>query len=366
MTIPFLDLQHLHSSYEDDLVRASERVIRSGRFILGEELERFEEEFSKFVGADYCSGVGNGMDAITISLKSLINLGRLKLGDSVILPRNTFIATALSVIHAGLNPILAEPDPLTFNISSSSIKAVMNTNVKAIIVVHLYGRISDMDTISAFAHDNDLVLIEDAAQAHGAVFGDKAAGAWGHAGCFSFFPSKNIGCLGDGGAITTSDPDLHNEIKRVRNYGSLEKYVHDSVGINSRLDEMQAAFLRVKLSHYPKELEQKRAIATQYSNHINNNLIILPEHGRGGEHVFHLYVIRIKKREKLQNYLAEKGIQTLIHYPHAINEHKAFNAYFPGTYKSNDMQSEILSIPLNQGLSLPQQDFIIRAMNEFE
>ena len=366
MKIPFLDLQHLHSSYEDELVIASERVIRSGRFILGEELERFEDEFSNFVGVNYCSGVGNGMDAITISLKSMINLGRLKPGDSVILPQNTFIATALSVIHAGLKPVLAEPDPLSFNINCSTIEAVMNSNVKAIIVVHLYGRVSDIHAISEFADKNGLLLIEDAAQAHGAEFNGIAAGAWGHAGCFSFFPAKNIGGLGDGGAITTSDSDLYNEINRVRNYGSQEKYIHDSIGMNSRLDEIQAAFLSIKLSHYPEELKLKRVFAAQYKKYIKNNKIKLPEYGQPGEHVFHLYVVRTEQRWKLQNYLAKKGIQTLIHYPHKIDEHKAISKYFPECHGTRIAQDEILSIPLNHGLLSEERDYIIKAINEFE
>ena len=327
MKVSFLDLKFINSQYGDELMQAAEKVIASGWYVRGSEVELFEREFAEFCGTNYCMGVANGLDALCLIFRAWIELGVLSEGDEVIVPANTYIASVLSITENNLKPVLVEPDEATFNICPSKCEAAITPKTKAILAVHLYGQVCQMETLKDIATRHNLFLVEDAAQAHGAQLGKKKTGSLGHAAAFSFYPGKNLGALGDAGAVTTDDKTLATTVRALANYGSEMKYLNKHKGINSRLDEIQASILRVKLKYLDKENKQRREIAFKYDERIENVKIKLPKlnsYGSSCNHVFHIYPVRCLKRDRLQHHLLEKNIETMIHYP--VPPHKQ-NAY---------------------------------------
>ncbi len=369
--IPFLNLKKINKQYEKEIKEAVNRVIDSGWYILGEEVKSFEEEFANYCGTKHCIGVGNGLDALKLIIRGYKELGTFKEGDEIIVPANTYIATILAVSEENLKPVLVEPELNTYNINPDLIEEKITEKTKAIMVVHLYGQTCEMEKIWNIAKKYNLKIIEDSAQAHGAKYKDKKAGNLGDAGGFSFYPGKNLGALGDGGAVTTNDKNLAEVIKAVRNYGSHKKYENLYKGINSRLDEIQAAVLRVKLKHLEDETSMRRKIADWYIKNINNNLIKLPldksiDVINYKNHVWHLFVIRTENRDKLQKYLQENGIQTLIHYPVPPHKQKAYKELnylsLPITEK---IHREVLSLPISPVQTLEDTKYIVEVINRY-
>ncbi|EFI7296879.1 DegT/DnrJ/EryC1/StrS family aminotransferase, partial [Escherichia coli] len=294
--IDFLNLQKSNARYNNELIEAAVRVIESGWYISGSELNAFENNFAKYCKVKHAIGVANGLDALTLTLKAWQELGKLKRNDEVLVPANTYIASILAISEAGLKPVLVEPNEFSYNLSVDNIRAKITANTRVILPVHLYGLISPMDEIMNFARENNLLVLEDSAQSHGASINGKKAGSWGDAAGFSFYPGKNLGALGDAGAVTTNDTDLADTVRYLRNYGSKIKYKHEFKGVNSRLDEIQAAFLNVKLNYLDDDIRIRRNIANRYLNEIKNELIVLPTISSEENHVWHLFVIRIKDR----------------------------------------------------------------------
>jgi len=320
--IQFLDLKKINAPYESTFQEKLKTVLDSGWYILGNEVKEFETRFASYCGTQYCIGTGNGFDALVLIFKAYIALGKLQKGDEVIVPANTYIATTLAVLQADLVPVLVEPKLKTYNIDPLLISEKITVKTKAILAVHLYGQVAEMDAINTIAMANNLLVIEDAAQSHGAEIyfemhnSEKIkAGNLSHAAAFSFYPGKNLGALGDGGAVVTNDEELSKMIQSMRNYGSEVKYHNDYKGINSRLDELQASFLNLKISNLDADNELRRTIARRYLAEIKNEKIVLPHWDLSDNHVFHLFVIRTKNRTELQQYLIQKGIQYLLHYP---------------------------------------------------
>lgn len=365
--VKFLDIQKINAQYQDQLKAATAQVIDSGWYILGNAVDQFEADFAKYCQVKHCIGVANGLDALILVLRAYKLLGKLKEGDEVIVPANTFIATVLAVSENGLKPVFVEPDSATFNIDINKIEEAITAKTKVIMPVHLYGQAVDMEGVEKLAQAHNLLVLEDAAQAHGAYSGAQKVGAWGDAAGFSFYPGKNLGALGDGGAVTTNDDKLAKMVRILRNYGSEKKYHNQVVGMNSRLDELQAAFLSVKLPYLDKETEQRRAIATRYNNEINNPLIELPQwNEQAWEHVFHLYVIRCQHRTELQEYLNKNGIQTVIHYPIPPHKQTAYKEWNKHSYPLTEfIHDEVLSIPISPVLEKHEVDEVIEVMNAY-
>ena len=368
--IPFLDLKSINTQYAEELKKACSKVIDSGWYIMGSELTAFEQEFAAYCGTKYAIGVANGLDALTLVLRAWKALGRLKAGDEVIVQANTYIASILAITENDLVPVLVEPDSATFNLASATVAAAITPNTKAILPVHLYGQLSPMPELLAIAREHNLLVLEDCAQAHGAEIQGKRAGNWGDAAGFSFYPGKNLGALGDGGAITTNHDELAQTIKALRNYGSHKKYENLYQGVNSRLDEIQAAMLDVKLKFLDQEVEHRRKIASLYLEKINNSLIELPlsniDASQYDQHVWHLFVIRSRNREVLQQYLAENGVQTLIHYPIPPHKQQAYKEWNDLSYPiSEKIHDEVMSLPIGPTLSLESAQQIIDLCNEF-
>ena len=369
--IPFLDLKNINQQYREQLIEACTRVIDSGWYIGGNELEQFEQNFAKYCGTQYAIGVANGLDALILVLRAWKELGKLQEGDEVIVPSNTYIASILAISANQLKPVLVEPDLNTFNLDPAKIEAALTEKTKAILPVHLYGQLAAMPEIMAIAEKYNLLVLEDSAQSHGAALHNKKAGNWGHASGFSFYPGKNLGALGDAGAITTNDAELANMLKALRNYGSHEKYKNLVQGVNSRLDEIQAAILDIKLKFLDQETLHRRKIAALYLENINNSLIQLPKMQINAlddkQHVWHLFVIRTEHRKALKKHLTEHGIQTLIHYPIPPHKQQAYvelnNSSFPISEK---IHSEVLSLPMSPTLSLTDAQFIIDVCNGFK
>ena len=363
--IPFLDLQKINQPYEIAFQDKLKAVMQKGWYILGDEVVTFEKNFAHYCGAKYAIGVGNGLDALILIFKAHLALGNLQKGDAVLVPANTYIASILAIIEAGLKPIFVEPSNTTFNITSDAILEKITNKTKAILVVHLYGQLADIESINQIAATKNLLVIEDAAQAHGA-FSEKRLENNCNSQAYSFYPGKNLGALGDAGAVTTNDAALAKTIQMLRNYGSETKYHNEILGVNSRLDELQAAFLNIKLQDLDAQNEQRRRIAKKYLSEIKNPKIILPFWDFSTNHVFHLFVIRTQNRNDLQQYLLDNGIQTLIHYPIAPHQQKALKDWnhlsFPITEK---IHREVLSLPLSPVMTNDEVDFVIKILNQF-
>lgn len=369
--INFLDLKSINNQYQQELKDACARVIDSGWYIMGKELESFEQNFSDYCGAKYTVGVANGLDALTLVLRAWKELGKLKAGDEVIVQANTYIASILAITENDLVPVFVEPDANTYNLSIEGIKSAITDKTKVILPVHLYGQISPMPEIMAIAQQHGLLVLEDCAQSHGASIEGKKAGNWGDAAGFSFYPGKNLGALGDAGAITTNDDELAKTLQALRNYGSHQKYLNLYQGVNSRLDEIQAAMLNVKLKYLDNETLIRRKVALTYLENINNPLIKLPltahEYRNNQQsHVWHLFVIATKHRDLLQKHLTENGIQTLIHYPIPPHKQQAYSQYkqlsLPITEK---IHNEVLSIPIGPTMTNEEISKVIEACNSF-
>ncbi|MAE23269.1 DegT/DnrJ/EryC1/StrS family aminotransferase [Pseudomonas chengduensis] len=363
--IPFLNLKNLNASLRGELLEACARVIDSGWYIMGQELRAFEQEFADYCGSQHCIGVANGLDALTLTLRAWRELGRLRDGDEVLVPANTYIATLLAITANGLRPVLVEPDEESFNLSPEAVQAALGPRARALLPVHLYGRLADMPALTRIAADNGLLVLEDAAQGHGASLASRKAGNWGDAAGFSFYPGKNLGALGDGGAITTSDPELATTLQALRNYGSHVKYQNLYQGVNSRLDEIQAAMLRVKLRHLDRQTARRRQIARRYLDEMSNPGVQLPDWGQAEQHVWHLFVVRSSQRDRLQQQLAEAGGQTMIHYPIAPHKQQAYpelNALsLPLTER---IHQEVLSLPMDPSMTDEQVSRVIEAINQ--
>ena len=365
--IPFLDLKGLNAQYRAKLIEACTKVIDSGWYIQGNECQEFEKEFASYCGTKYAIGVANGLDALILILRAYKELGFMKDGDEIIVPSNTYIASILAISQNNLVPVLVEPDIKTYLLDPSKIEEKITSKTKAILPVHLYGQTCEMDAINEIAKKHNLKVIEDSAQSHGAYYKDKRSGNLADASGFSFYPGKNLGALGDGGAVTTNDEELANTIKALGNYGSHKKYENLYKGINSRLDEMQAAMLRVKLRYLDNEVEKRREIAKYYLQNIKNDNIILPMVRAEDNHVWHLFVIRTSKRDELQKYLVENGIQTLIHYPIPPHKQNAYKEWKNESYPiSEQIHDEILSLPISGVQILEDTMKIVNILNSFE
>ncbi|MFH6997211.1 DegT/DnrJ/EryC1/StrS family aminotransferase [Flavobacterium sp. FlaQc-57] len=382
--IPFLNLKKINEPYETAFQHKLKLVLSNGWYILGKELETFELAFAEYCQTKYCIGVGNGFDALALIFKGYIQLGKLQKGDEVIVPANTYIASILAILAADLVPVLVEPKLETYNIDPDLIQEKITPKTKAILAVHLYGQLAEMDKVKEIAIQNNLIVVEDAAQSHGAILNSNniksqipnsdvtlnESKELLSASAFSFYPGKNLGCLGDGGAITTNDSELAKVLFSLRNYGSEKKYYNDYVGVNSRLDELQAAFLNLKLPNLDADNDKRRAIAKRYLVEIKNKKITLPFWDLSDNHVFHLFVVRTENREALQEYLTQNNIQTVIHYPIPPHKQKAFssetlgwgNLSFPITEK---IHNEVLSLPISPVLTEAEVSFIIEILNQF-
>ncbi len=365
MKILYNNFQKMHEKIRSELDAAYERVINKNWFINGDEVSRFEEEFAEYSHVKYCVGVGNGLDALRLLLLAY-NIGE---GDEVLVPSNTFIATCLAISYTGATPILVEPSLEDMNIDVARIESKITKRTKAIMPVHLYGRMAHMKQIKELAKRYGLLIIEDAAQAHGAVRDGEMVGSSGDAAGFSFYPGKNLGALGDAGAITTNDEEISKRVRMLGNYGSISKYRHDLKGVNSRLDELQAAFLRVKLRKLGEWTAQRRELARRYYDEIENEMIYLPKYEDNGENVYHIFPIFCKKRDELKDYLKNNGIETLIHYPIPIHQQAAYKneEWYGASFPNAEYISQNeLSIPLYPGLNEMEMEHIISCINSFK
>lgn len=360
MSVSFLDLKAINLSYRNDFHVALDRVLDSGWLVLGKEVEAFEQEFASYCGVNHCIGVGNGLEALHLVLRAW-DIGK---GDEVIVPSNTYIATWLAVSYAGATPVPVEPDPATYNIDPNRIETAITSHTKAIIPVHLYGQPADMDAVMSIADKHGLKVLEDAAQAHGARFKEKRTGGLGHAAGFSFYPVKNLGALGDGGAITTNDQELADRVRVLRNYGSRFKYYNEVKGFNSRLDELQAAFLRAKLPYLDADNARRSEIASLYQEGLTGSAFILPSTLLSINPVWHLYVVRSTNRNIVRQHLESVGIETMIHYPIPPHLQGAylFMNISKGAYPiAEQTADELLSLPMGPHLTDEEVEFIIRS-----
>ncbi|GAA4781471.1 DegT/DnrJ/EryC1/StrS family aminotransferase [Olivibacter ginsenosidimutans] len=364
--IKFLDLQQINLRHKAELLAAFERVIDKGWFIQGKEVAAFEAEFATYCGTKHAIGVANGLDALSLILRAYKELGVLSDGDEVIVPANTFIASILAISANNLVPVLVEPAEDTFLFDAASIKACVTAKTKAVMPVHLYGQLCDMEPILLLAEEYGLKVIEDAAQAHGASYKGKKAGSFGDAAGFSFYPGKNLGALGDGGAVTTNNDRLATVIRALANYGSAVKYQNQYKGGNSRLDEVQAALLRVKLRHLEADTARRRNLAKRYLEGIHSTKIILPKMLREEGHVWHLFVVRTADRHALQQYLAQAGVQTQIHYPIPPHQQQAYAEWNHLSYPITEkIHREVLSLPMSPILSEVEIDQVIHLLNAY-
>lgn len=363
LVIPSNRMDRGFYKYQKEFEDKALEVLRSGWYVLGKEVQAFEEEFAAYTGAGYCAGVASGLDALWIAFR-VLGIGT---GDEVIVQANTYIASVMGITINGATPVFVEPDEY-FNIDASKIEEKITDKTKAVLVVHLYGQASEMKPIQELCKKYRLRLVEDCAQSHGAKFDGKMTGTFGDIGCFSFYPSKNMGAFGDAGAIVTDDEAIQTDVKVFRNYGSEKRYYNKVVGTNSRLDELQAALLRVRMAHMKEITEEKRAIADKYTEGIKNPCIGLPKVRRGADSVWHQYVIRCKERDRLMEYLKERQIGTIIHYP--IPPHMS-EAYQYLGFKKGDFPiaeayaDEVLSLPIYNGITKEEQDYVIDALNHF-
>ncbi|MEF9919514.1 MAG: DegT/DnrJ/EryC1/StrS family aminotransferase [Erysipelotrichaceae bacterium] len=353
-----------YSKYKDEYLKKVEEVLDSGWYVLGKEVESFEEEFAAYNDSKYCVGVANGLDALILAFEAL----GLNQGDEVIAPANTYIASIMGFTRNGLVPKFVEPDEY-YNLDASKIEEAIGPKTRAICVVHLYGQIANMEEIMKIAKKHNLFVVEDCAQSHGASLNGKKCGTWGDVGCFSFYPTKNLGGFGDGGAIITNNKDIEEEIRMMRNYGSKKTYYFEKVGYNSRLDELQAGLLRIKLNHLDELTEERRRDAERFINEINNPKIVLPKYqfDRNG-HVFHLFVIQVEDRDDFMRYCDENGIGLKIHYPQPphLSDAYSYLGYGSGDFPITEHQANhIVSLPMYNGLSSQEIDYMIEKLNEY-
>lgn len=359
-------MKKINGRFAKEFNKAAKNVIKSGWYILGDEVKSFEKEFAGYCGAKYAIGVSNGLDALILILNAYKNMGFFKNNDEVLVPANTYIATILAISYNNLAPVLVEPDINTYNIDPKKIESKITRKTKAIMPVHLYGQTADMGPIKKIAKKYNLIVIEDAAQAHGALYKGKMAGSLGDAAGFSFYPGKNLGALGDGGAITTDDAELCRVLIALRNYGSHKKYYNLYKGVNNRLDEMQAAFLRIKLKHLDSDNKKRGEIASTYVSKIKNKKIILPKADSYGKHAWHLFVVRVNDRDNFQKYLAKNGIGTIIHYPVPPHKQEAYKEWnrlsLPITEK---IHREVISLPISPVMGGKEAKYVIDIVNRF-
>jgi len=365
-SVPFLDLKAINAANREELIEACTRVIDSGWYIAGDELTRFESAFADYCGSKHCIGVANGLDALTLTLRAWKELGKLQEGDEVIAPANTYIASILAITENRLVPVLVEPDEASFNLCPRKAQAAITPRTRAILPVHLYGQLADMPALLDIAEPHKLLLLEDSAQAHGASIGGRRAGNWGHAAGFSFYPGKNLGALGDAGAITTSDDELAQTLRALRNYGSHEKYRNLYQGVNSRLDEIQAAMLSVKLKYLDEHTARRRDIARLYREGIRNPAIQMPQCANEEQHVWHLFVVRCGQRAALQQLLSDCGVQTLIHYPVPPHEQQAYPQWHGKQLPLTEaIHEQVLSLPMGPTMTAAEANVVIQACNQW-
>lgn len=364
MKVPFSILERQYKMYQEEYETKVLEILRKGWYILGEETEKFEKEYAKYVGTKYSLGIDNGLNALVLAFRAL-NIGQ---GDEVVVQGNTFIATVMGITINGATPIFVEPDKF-YNIDIEKIEEKITERTKAICVVHLYGQATKMDKVLELCKKYNLKLVEDCAQAHGAEFNGQKVGSFGDIGCFSFYPGKNLGCFGDGGAITTNNEEIYKRIKMLRSYGSEKKYHHVEVGYNARLDELQAGLLRIKLSHLSELTKERENIAKRYLTEIKNPLIQLPKLKENCTHVWHLFVVKVEDRDKFQKYLEENEIGTVIHYPIPPHLSEAYRdlGYKVGDYLiTEDYANTIVSLPLYNGMTREEIDYVIEKINEYK
>lgn len=363
MKVPFNVLNRTYFMNQEEYEKKALDVLRNGWYVLGNEVKEFEKEFSSYIGTKYSIGLDNGLNALVIAFREL-GIGE---GDEVLVQANTYIASVMGITMNGATPIFIEPDEF-FNIDAEKIEDAITEKTKAICVVHLYGQASNMDKIMEIAKKHNLYVVEDCAQSHGADFNGKRTGTFG-IGCFSFYPSKNLGCFGDGGAITTNDEKLDRDFRVLRNYGSEKRYYNEVVGYNSRLDELQAGLLRVKLSHLDELTKEREKIANRYLKEIKNTKLVLPKIREGATSVWHLFVIKSDERDRLQKYLEENGVGTVIHYPIPPHLSKAYEylGYKKGDFPITERYAEtVLSLPLYNGMTEEEQSYVIEVINRYE
>lgn len=371
MNIPFLDIKQINLKYKEQFIHQLTNVLDSGWFILGEKVKTFETEFAQYCETKYCIGVANGLDALILILEAYKELNLLKNGDEVIVPSNTYIASILAISKASLIPVLVEPDINSYLIDTTKIEDQITSKTKAILPVHLYGRLCNMDVINSIAKKYNLKVIEDSAQSHGAIYHNgKRSGSLGDASGFSFYPGKNLGALGDAGAITTNDDNLYDAVKALRNYGSHKKYENIYKGINSRLDELQAGFLSIKLKDLDTDNQKRRKAAEYYCNHIKNEKIILPYTNKNIindlTNVWHVFPVRTSNRNKLHQYLLENNIPTVIHYPTPPHKQAAYKEWNQLSFPvSEQIHNEIISLPISSLLSMNELEYVVEKVNAF-
>lgn len=374
MKIPFLDLKFINNCYRKEVIESICEVIDSGWYIQGQQVSGFEKEFSNYCGTKHCIGLANGLDALTLCLRAWKEMGKISDGDEVIVPANTYIASILAITENNLVPVLVEPCDDSFNIDPNKIESVITKKTKVVLQVHLYGQLSDVELIRDIAKKHNLLVLEDSAQSHGAEKNGIKSGAWGDASAFSFYPGKNLGAMGDAGAITTNDSDLASVIRAIGNYGSHKKYHNTYQGINSRLDEIQACILKVKLKGLQQEIHWRREIATIYLQRINNQSVQLPlpknvDVGVFLSHVWHLFVVRVNSRDRFQKYLSDKGIETVIHYPIPPHQQVAYRGrdfYYKNYPITQNMSQQVLSLPISSAISEEEALYIAEMINNYE
>lgn len=365
--IKFLDLEKVTAKYAHEINEAASRVVNSGWYLQGKENEKFEKDFADYIGTKYCVGCANGLDALIWIFRAYVEMGVMKPGDKVIVPANTYIASILAISENGLVPVLVEPDINTYQIDPEKIEEAITPKTKAILIVHLYGQCAYTEKIGELCKKYNLKLIEDNAQAHGCKFNGQRTGSIGDAAGHSFYPGKNLGALGDAGAVTTNDEELAKVIRAVANYGSTKKYVFKYIGRNSRLDEIQAAVLDVKLKHLDEDNLKRKEVAQKYIEGIINPAIVLPKVEDYEAHAFHIFPIRTKKREELQKYLNEKGIQTIIHYPIPPHKQECYKDWNERSYPLTELiAAEELSLPMSPVMSVEEVNEVIRILNEWQ
>tara|TARA_R110001632_G_scaffold232869_1_gene374973 strand:- start:78 stop:1178 length:1101 start_codon:yes stop_codon:yes gene_type:complete len=365
--IPFLDLHTLNARFEKDFKTKFSQFLDKGWYILGEEVKLFEQEYAAYCGTSHCVGTANGLDALRLILEGYKALGQLKVGDEVLVASNTYIATILGIQQAGLVPVLVEAEAKTFNFDFNDLECKVTAKTKVIMPTHLYGQLADMEKVTAFGNLHALLIVTDAAQSHGAKDNQgKSSGGLADASGHSFYPTKNLGALGDGGAVTTNDAALADVINKLRNYGFEERYVSKYVGLNSRLDEIQAAFLRIKLRALDTDNESRRSIARRYFKEVQNSKLILPSWDGTERHVFHLFVVRTENRDQLAQFLKEQGIGTIIHYPIPPHQQEALKQYKELSFPITEMiHNEVLSIPIGPLMTENQVTAVISALNAY-